>query len=142
MNLSCPICGNYILSYKEKMTLAPLPNQFSLPTVKCKSCGELLCSTFLSRLILVSLTFGVILKIGFYFDDPKLSGFQFSVMFLSVGSLFYFGIWQFIVRLKKWRPPEEYLPKSRLVGYSLYLILPITLMITLLYLAIRFEWGI
>jgi len=123
------------------MRLAPMPNQWVLPSVTCQSCGEYLCATLLSRIAFVILAIGVILKVSFYFENPKLTGLQFSAMFLTVGTFFYFGVWPFMVRLKKWVPLEKYLPKSRVVGYGVYLVLPIIFIIAAFVLAAKYELG-
>ena len=53
----------------------------------------------------------------------------------------YFAIWPYVVRLKPWSAFQYWLPKSRLVGYCVYLLLPIATIALLIYLAAAFELG-
>ncbi len=71
----------------------------------------------------------------------QLHGWQ--VLLLAFGTLaaYYFAIWPVAVRLKPWTPFQYWLPKSRLVGYSVYLLAPVALMVLLFYLAVRFGVG-
>jgi hypothetical protein len=59
-------------------------------------------------------------------------------MLVALGLMagYYFGLWPIAVRLKPWSEFHYWLPKSRLVGYSVYLLLPVALLALLLYAAI------
>jgi hypothetical protein len=64
------------------------------------------------------------------------------VLAVLAGFLLYSIVWIFIVQLKPWTPRFEYwLPKSRVVGYSVYLLIPVAVIASLLYLAWHFRWG-
>lgn len=49
--------------------------------------------------------------------------------------------WIYIVRLKPWCPWQYWLPGSRLVGYSVYLGIPVAVIVALIALAVHFQWG-
>ena len=49
--------------------------------------------------------------------------------------------WTHIVRLKPWTPWQYWLPKSRLVGYSVYLGIPVAAIAFIISLAVHFNWG-
>ena len=66
---------------------------------------------------------------------------KWQLMLVTLGYMtsYYFGFWPLALRLKPWSEFQYWLPESRLVGYSVYLLLPVALMALLLYAAIR--WG-
>jgi hypothetical protein len=70
-----------------------------------------------------------------------LTEWQFLVAILSVMAAYYFAIWPLIVRLKPWSDFHYWLPQSRLVGYSVYLLLPVGIVVLALYLAVKFKVG-
>lgn len=68
---------------------------------------------------------------------------KWHVFFVAVGIMvfYYFAIWPYVVRLKPWTAFRYWLPKNRLVGYSVYLVLPVATIVLLFYLAVKFELG-
>lgn len=66
---------------------------------------------------------------------------QFLVAILSVMAAYYFAVWPLVVRLKPWSDFQYWLPKSRLVGYSVYLLLPLGITALALYIAAKFKVG-
>jgi len=63
------------------------------------------------------------------------------VPLLIVGFMLYSIAWPSIVRLKPWTPWRYWLPKSRLLGYTVYLVIPVATMIFVIFLAAHFKWG-
>jgi hypothetical protein len=56
-------------------------------------------------------------------------------------ALYYFAIWPLVARLKPWTEFQFWLPESRLVGYYVYLLLPVSVIALLFYLAMQFGLG-
>ncbi len=67
---------------------------------------------------------------------------QVILVALGVVTAYYFMIWPTIVQLKPWTPFQYWLPKSRLVGYFVYLVIPVALMASLLFLMLKFWTGV
>jgi len=53
----------------------------------------------------------------------------------------FFVVWPRIVSFQKWSPFKNWLPKSRIVGYTVYFLLPLTIMFGLLWLGAVNGWG-
>ena len=68
---------------------------------------------------------------------------QWKLVLVVMGGIafYYYAIWPLVVRLKPWTEFQYWLPKSRLVGYSVYLLLPVATIALLIYLAAKFELG-
>jgi len=69
------------------------------------------------------------------------TGMLFMVPVLVFGSLKIneLLIWPNIIRPKKWQSLKESLPKSRVVGYSIFLVLPVFIIIGVAVLAAQFA---
>ena len=72
----------------------------------------------------------------------QLHKWQVILVALGVVTAYYFMVWPTIVRLKPWTPFQYWLPKSRLIGYFVYLVIPVALMASLLFLAVKFGAGV
>ena len=66
---------------------------------------------------------------------------QIFIVVAGVLAFYYLAIWPLVVRLKPWTAFQYWLPKSRLVGYTVYLLLPVAAIGLLLYLAAKFGLG-
>jgi len=136
-------CKKYKLSYREVLSLSPGPIELQPICFKCPVCDEAFRITWGSRaeffcwltIFLVGAIYG-----STYFDS-KNSGIWLLVIPAFPLGLSYFVVWPMIVRLEPWAPFEIWLPKSRLVGYSVYLLLPASVILGLLFLAVKMEWG-
>jgi hypothetical protein len=67
----------------------------------------------------------------------QLSKWQAIPVTLAVVAAYYLVIWPRVVRLKPWSPFQYWLPKIRLIGYTVYLVIPVAIMALLFYLAVR-----
>lgn len=140
MRKKCPICSEQYFNYEELLTLTPQPLQFSPASLDCPCCKEKLGSTVFSKFmcgfILVFSLIGGMLGLAVLF--PDLSKIGITVYALTTMVLNYRVIWPSIIRLKKWETIEDLLPRSRLIRYTLFLILPILFIMLLFTLAIYF----
>ena len=95
-------------------------------------------SRVVGALVIFGLLFGPIalaIQTGISLDGWRIAA-------LSIASLgLYFIAWIKIVRLKPWTPWQYWLPNSRIVGYSVYLGLPLVAIVLVLFLATHFKWG-
>ena len=125
------------------MKLAPLPNQWEAPGIWCGNCKEYLSSTSLYRALFLILIFASIIWSAISLDnsDLNLSSFQLTAMVFVGALVYWFVIWPLFLKVKKWQPPYYYLPKSRIVGYFLYLVIPVLFLFGLLFLAAKYEVG-
>jgi len=96
-------------------------------------------SRAIGALVVVALCAALIILAHLVAEHPP----KWLVLALFVVGLatYYFAIWPRLLRLKPWTPFKYWLPKSRLVGYAVYLLLPIALIALLLYLAARLGLG-
>jgi len=141
MGPSCPRCRNSNFSYRALLSVHPSFGEFSPARINCPACGLALRVTARSRLegaggVVISLI-GVMVLLGRAHAREWLG----IVAATSILAAYYFVFWPIIVRLKPWTPFQYWLPKSRIVGYSLYLLAPVALMILLFYLGVLFGWG-
>jgi CXXC-20-CXXC protein len=142
MGPSCPRCKKSEFSYREVLSVHPYPGEFSPARIKCPSCGMTSRVTAKSRLV----SAGVLLALLAFLVLLSQTGIhlhEWQVLLLAFGTIavYYFALWPRAVRLKPWTPFQYWLPKSRLVGYSVYLVAPVTLIVLLFYLAVRFGAG-
>jgi len=68
---------------------------------------------------------------------------KWQVVLAGMGGIafYYYAIWPLVVRLKPWTEFQYWLPKSRLVGYSVYLLLPVAMIALLIFLAAKLGLG-
>jgi len=132
---------DYLLSHLERMKLTPKAFQFSPPCFICPDWREKIGSTELSRFscrftLLFSLFGSVIALLSFSPSDSIILIVMTILVLLNLKVNQYI-VWPFIINLKKWETLQESLPKSRFVGYSLFLVLPILIFIGLFWLGIN-----
>ncbi len=150
MRTSCANCLTYKLSYKQKLKISPSWGYVSF--LECPNCKTIICSTFLSRLLFILFLLLATINLGLYSKSLDLTNVQLSIIVASIFVLAYFIVWPIIVRTKKWKPLEDYLPtfrivgwlenglpKSRIVGYFLFLLLPIFFMVCCIFVAIKLN---
>jgi hypothetical protein len=140
MRASCPRCMKSELPYRALLSVHPYFGEFSPTRIICPSCGTSLRVTaksrFLGAIAVVTSLVGCLLLLGR--APVHLPKWQAIFALVGVVAAYYFILWPVIVRLKPWSPFQYWLPKSRLVGYSVYLVVPILLIASLLLLAIKF----
>jgi hypothetical protein len=128
--------------YGALLSLHPYPGEFSPARITCPSCGMALRVTAKSRLAGAGILFGAVVGCALLLARSSIHLREWQVMLVMLGifATYYFAFWPVAVRLKPWSQYQYWLPKSRLVGYSVYLLIPVALMALLLYLAIKF-WA-
>jgi hypothetical protein len=140
MKIHCPNCKEYTLTYWEKMSLAP-KKDIVLPSVICRNCQFKIGTTSTSRYGFI-LFFVFCMALGlFIVAKLNLNSIFAPIPFLISLAASYFLVWPYLVRVKPWCDFKYYLPKSRLVGYGIYLFIPIVLIVGLFVLGIKFGWG-
>jgi CXXC-20-CXXC protein len=143
MGPSCPQCKKSDFSYRELLSVHPYPGEFSPARITCPSCGAALRVTANSRLVAVTLIliFGIAPVFLLAWAGLDLSKWQIILFVLALLAIYNLAIWPHVVRLKPWTEWQYWLPKSRLVGYTVYLLLPIATIAFLIFLAARFGLG-
>jgi hypothetical protein len=141
MRPSCPRCHKSHFSYKALLGVHPYPGESSPAKIACPCCGEVLRVTAKSRLLAAAVVVSLLplLAVVMTLLPSPLHKWQIMLVILGLLAGYYFGFWPLVVRLKSWSEFQYWLPGSRLLGYSVYLLLPVTLLVSLLYAAIR--WG-
>jgi hypothetical protein len=140
MRPPCPRCRKSEFAYRALLAVHPYAGESSPARITCPSCGEALRVTAKSRLFAVCAVSGSLLGSIFLLgtlpvDLPK---WQTIFLALCIALAYYLAIWPVIVRLKPWTPFQYWLPKRRVVGYSVYLLFPVALMAVGLYLLIAY----
>ena len=142
MGPRCPYCQQSAFSYRALVAVHPSAHVIPEKIV-CPSCHAELRVTAMSRLtgalaFLATMAAVVLFALA---ADIKSQSWEFVVAIL-LGFVLYSIVWTLIVRLKPWTPQFQYwLPKSRVVGYSVYLLMPVVMIGVLLYLAWHFRLG-
>jgi hypothetical protein len=141
MRPSCPRCCKSGFTYGALLALHPYPGEFSPTKITCPTCGEVLRVTAKSRLLAAAAIVSILplLAVAVAIFPSPLHEWQLVLLVLSLLAGYYFGLWPLAVRLKPWSEFQYWLPKSRPVGYSVYLLFPVSLIVLFLYLGIR--WG-
>ena len=146
MSGTCPKCERYQITVDEAEHL--LPTKASMedpPGIVCKKCHKKLKATWGSILLFIGLfltvAFALVLLVERAIQGSQISPEFETPIFLLAAILGYFLcyrlIWPRIIRLDEWAPRKYWLPKSRIVGYSVYLMLPIAVIVLLFYLGVR-----
>jgi hypothetical protein len=128
-------------TYGALLAVHPAPGETSPFAVTCPSCGAALRVTARSRLFAAGLIIGsyIILVTLLWRSTYQLAAWQIVGLVLSILAMYYFVAWPFVVRFKPWSPFQYWLPKSRFVGYLIYLFVPLVIMASLLFLAIKLN---
>ena len=143
MGPPCPQCKKSGFSYRALLSIHPYPGEFSPAGITCPSCEAALRVTAKSRLMAVALLLFLVAVPVVVLAWSGVELHEWQVFFVAAGSMvfYYFAIWPYVVRLKPWTAFQYWLPKSRLVGYFVYLLLPVATIALLFYLAVKFELG-
>ena len=143
MGPSCPTCNKSEFSYRELRLVHPYPGEFSPASISCPACEKDSRVTAKSRLLAAILILVLAAAPSLLLLQSGVHLNRWQVILVAMGGIafYYYAIWPIIVRLKPWTEFQYWLPKSRLVGYSVYLILPIATIALLVYLAAKFELG-
>lgn len=124
----CPHCKEHKIRYKERFFLSP-----NFPT-HCPICSLPYRPSTASTLFVLVVVFApmwIFNEVG-----PE---YPFWVQ-MCVILPWFFLTWGALIRPKKYKPP--YLPESRLVGYTIYLLLPAVSIIGLFFLLAYFNIDI
>jgi hypothetical protein len=146
MTRICPKCRGYEITVDEAEHL--LPTKASTedpPGITCKKCHAKLKATWGSILLFIVLFLAsafalVSLTLSAIRVTHAPSKFETPILILAAilgYFLCYRLIWPRMIRLDEWAPRRYWLPKSRVVGYSVYLLLPMAVIVLLFYLGIR-----
>ena len=140
---SCPQCNKSDFSYRALLSVHPYPFEFTPASITCPSCGAALRVTTKSRFLIFALAM-ILVPAPFYLLARwrvDLQEGQFPFVAIGIIVFYYLAIWPFVVRFKPWSAFQHWLPKSRLVGYSVYLLLPVATIALLMYLAAKLRVG-
>ena len=143
MGPSCPQCRKSDFSYRELLSVHPYPVEFSPTRINCPSCNVALRITAKSRLVAVALILFFAIAPIFMLARAGLVLSKWQIIFVvgAFFALYNLAIWPLVVRLKPWTEWQYWLPKSRLAGYTVYLLMPIAVIVLLFFLADRFGLG-
>ena len=143
MGPSCPRCKNSDFRYRELLSVHPHPGEFSPARITCPSCGAASRVTAKSRLFAVTLILFLVIVPVFLLARAglDLAKWQIILVVMAILAFYNLAIWPHVVRLKPWTEWRYWLPKSRLIGYTVYLLLPIASIALLIYLAAKLGLG-
>jgi hypothetical protein len=142
MGPRCPRCDRTDFSFRALHAVHPHPGEFSPSRIICPSCRAVLRVTAISRLVsafvCLCILAGLIVLAAAL--GVSLKGWRLAP--LIVAWLVVYSIsWIYIVRLKSWTPWQYWLPKSRVLGYTVYLGIPVATIVSVFSLAVHFKWG-
>ena len=141
MKPSCPRCCKSSFAYKALLAVHPYPGERSPAKINCPTCGEVLRVTARSLLLGAAVIVSILplLAVLVSLLPNPLDGWQLALVASTLMAGYYFAFWPLAVRFKPWSEFQYWLPESRLVGYSGYLVLPLAVIALILLVAIR--WG-
>lgn len=139
MRASCPRCMKSKFSYRALLSAHPYFGEFNPTRINCPSCGVPLRITATSRFLAAGAVVGSLIACMLLLGllPVHLHKWQFILVALGVVAVYYFMVWPTIVRFKPWTPFHYWLPSSRLVGYFVYLVIPVALLASILFLAVN-----
>ncbi len=143
MGPPCPNCKKPDFSYRQLLSVHPYRGEFSPASITCPTCGAVSRVTAKSRLlaIVLILSLAIIPVLLLAQATFHLAVWKLVLVVMVFLSFYYLAIWPLIIRLKPWTEFAVWLPKSRLVGYFVYLLLPLTMIALLILLAVRLGLG-
>ena len=138
--MNCSNCSKYIFKYQDILYLAPRqelePTHFSCP--KCKFNFRITRASryYFICLLLICIFPPALLNshLSLGFSINKIFGFVILAIVFC-----YLVLWPKIIEVEKWAPYKCWLPNSRIVGYSVYLILPILFVLGLFYISVNLR---
>lgn len=142
MGPRCPNCHRSDFSFRQLYAVHPHPGEFSPSRIICPSCRAVLRVTAISRLVSAFACIGILVGLVVLPVDMGVSLDGWRLLLFTVAGIALYSIaWIHIVRLKPWTPWQYWLPKSRVVGYAVYLGIPVAVMVFVISLAVHFKWG-
>ena len=142
--MKCINCNNYKLTYWDTLCLAPRRPMLHPIHFSCPECEFIMKASSKSNwLFIISLLMLIFISTYLfhnYVGQP--SDIEASILTIIVFGVCYLVIWPKALQLEVYSMEKVWLPKSRAVGYLVYFIFPLLLIIGLLALAVYFEWGI
>jgi len=143
MGPSCPQCKESDFSYRALLSVHPYFGEFRPARITCPSCGAALRVTVKSRLLSATVVLLLVIASGVLLVKAGNHLYRWQILIVVAGILafYYLAIWPLVVQLTPWTDFQYWLPKSRLVGYSVYLLLPVAAIALFLYLAVKFGLG-
>jgi hypothetical protein len=150
VNPQCPHCRKSTVSYLLLLRTF-FQSRHRVDRIECPSCGGYACLSRQSMgvwlLLVVLFPIPILaalakLRWGLLRSAGPYSGGVFYVFWM----LAWASVWPWIVKFQSWDHYvhsgwKPWLPKSRIVGYSVYLLLPIIFMVMLFALAVHEGWG-
>ena len=125
------------------LSLSPGPIELQPICFKCPVCNGEFRITWGSRVAFF--TWLTILLVGAVvwstYLAPEISDIWLLALPAFALGLSYFVVWPMIVRLEPWVPFVTWRPRNRIVGYSVYLLLPASIILGLLFLAAKMKLG-
>lgn len=128
----CPHCKTYKLRFNDRLLLSP-----NIPGI-CLSCGMPFLGTYRS----------LVIKVFFSILIPTLADQYFELGWRTESLAFfvmscYFFLCPIIAQTKKHKFVDKvwYLPESRFVGYTVYLVIPSLVIIGSLLIAAKYKVG-
>ena len=142
MRPQCPMCHQSAFSFRALQSVHPYPGEFSPAKIICPSCQATLRVTTISRVIGAFAFLGILVSSLALFSYLGIESRGWLLILLLVTApVLYMSAWTHIVRLKAWTPWQYWLPESRLVGYTVCLLIPVAVIVLLFYLGVHFGWG-
>lgn len=143
MGPPCPQCKKSDFSYRELLSVHPYPGEFNPARITCPSCRAASRVTAKSRLLAVALILFLAIVPVLLLARAGLDLAKWQIILVVIAFLAFYNvaIWPQIVRLKPWTEWRYWLPKSRLIGYTVYLLLPIAAIALLIFLAAKLGLG-
>jgi hypothetical protein len=132
----CPICGKSGFRYTTLLNAWP-GREWSPQVICCPDCGAELRLTTRARWAAVLLMFVPAGALILWRPGTTI----FMGALALAWAISFFIAWPRIVSFQKWSPFKVWLPKGRIVGYTVYLLLPLVIMFGLLWLGAMNGWG-
>jgi hypothetical protein len=142
MGPHCPKCHRADFSFRALHAVHPYPGEFSPARIVCPHCHAVLRVTATSRAISAFVCLGILAGLFFLAATTGVLRHDWRfVPLIGVWLALYSIAWIYVVRLKPWTPWQYWLPKSRVVGYAVYLGIPVATMVFIFGLAVHLKWG-
>ena len=142
MRARCPTCKKSQFSRKSLRSVFPDRSEAIRPaSITCPACGSASRITSKSRIggVILTAIFAGAPYFIIHWIGVDLNPWQMGLSSIVGGFFFIIVIWPSVVQLEPWSEWSNLLPRSRLVGYSLYLLLPVAVIILCFYLAVRID---
>jgi len=144
MKPECPNCRHSAFTYRALLAVHPYPGELTPARIPCPKCGNTLRVTTGSRLLASAALFVLLVVAITLMSGLAIELSLFQAMLVSVGTfnIYFLAVWPLTVRLEPWSEFQYWLPRSRLLGYTVYLIIPVSLLVLLFCVVIGVRGGI